>query len=307
MNFKVIITGGFIGCSTLFSQSIAQTWEMDPVTKKDTINYVDVGGKKQKHWILYGKHKPGTCYTVTQKIEEGDYKENRKVGVWMEYFCNGQMKNKITFVNGRADGYAIVYYENGKVQEEGMWKNNRWVGNLKQYYENGQVQHDFKFNESGKREGEQVYKYENGQTAIAGNFVNGKESGTIKEFSEEGKLKAEKTYNDGSVDAASIKTYSVEAQAEDKKVEAAANAPKLVVKADEKPIEAPKTSAPGAPVILNGKHTLYDKNKNITKDGIFDNNRFMEGKAYIYDENGILQRVAIYKNGVYVGDGVMEK
>jgi antitoxin component YwqK of YwqJK toxin-antitoxin module len=33
----------------------------------------------------------------------------------------------------------------------------------------------------------------------------------------------------------------------------------------------------------------------------------MEGKAYIYDENGILTRVAVYKNGVYVGDTQAEK
>jgi antitoxin component YwqK of YwqJK toxin-antitoxin module len=301
MNFKVVITASLIGGSSLFSQSVAQTFELGP--NKDTLNYTDVAGKKQRHWVLLGKHKPNTCYALTQKVEEGDYKENRKVGVWMEYYCNGQAKNKITFVNGRADGYAIVYYENGKVQEEGQWKNNRWVGNLKQYYDNGQVQHDFKFNESGKRDGEQVYKYENGQTAIQGVFANGKESGTIKEFNEEGKLKAEKTYNDGAVDVATIKTFETKPVKE--KVVEMDNAPKLIVKPDEKPQDA--IAVKSGPTVLNGKHTLYDKNKQVTKDGVFENNRFMEGKAYIYNENGILTRVAIYRNGLYVGDGVIEK
>ena len=32
----------------------------------------------------------------------------------------------------------------------------------------------------------------------------------------------------------------------------------------------------------------------------------MDGKAYMYDENGILQRVAVYKNGIYVGDTQVE-
>lgn len=291
----------FLGCSTLFSQSVAQTYEFLPNTK-DTINYTDVAGKKQKKWILFGKHKPNTCYAPLQKVEEGEYRENRKTGVWMEYFCNGQTKNKVTFVNGRADGYAVIYYENGNVQEEGQWKNNRWVGALKQYYENGQVQHDFKYNQAGKREGEQVYKYENGQTAIKGNFANGKETGTIKEFHESGELKAEKTFNNGAVDVASIKTYEAKNDVAKKEV-VPDNAPKLVVKADEKPLDAPaKTST-----ILNGKHTLYDRNRNVTKDGIFKDNRFMEGKAYIYNENGILTKIALYKNGTYVGEGVIEK
>ncbi|MGZ3899989.1 MAG: toxin-antitoxin system YwqK family antitoxin [Bacteroidia bacterium] len=300
MNFKVVITTGFLGCSSLFSQTVAQTYEFMPGSTKDTINYTDVGGKKQGKWILFGKHKPNTCYAATQKAEEGLYKENRKTGVWMEYYCNGNTKNKVTFVNGRPDGYAIVYYENGKVQEEGQWKNNRWVGNLKQYYENGQVQHDFKFNEGGKREGVQTYKFENGQTAIEGSFVNGKETGTIKEFHENGELKAEKTYNNGAVDVNSIKTYDPKKEFVVKK-DVIDNAPKITVKADEKPMDAK-----AGPMVLNGQHTLYDKNKHVTKDGVFKDNRLIDGKAYIYNDNGILTRVAIYKNGVYAGDGVIE-
>jgi len=300
MNFKVVITISFVGCSSLFSQSTAQTYEFMP-NSKDTINYTDVSGKKQGKWILFGKHKPNTCYASNQKAEEGLYKENRKTGIWMEYFCNGNPKNKITFVNGRPDGYAIVYYENGKIQEEGQWKNNRWVGNMKQYYENGQVQHDFKFNEGGKREGVQTYNHENGKLAIQGTFVNGKESGTIKEYNEKGELKAEKVYNNGNVDVASIKMYDPANETVGKKPEAADNAPKIGLKADEKPLEASK-----GPMVLNGKHTLYDKNKQVSKDGVFKDNRLIDGKAYIYDNNGILKRVAIYRNGVYVGDGVIE-
>ena len=300
MNLNVVSALFLFWGSSIFSQGVAQTYEFLPGSKKDTINYTDVVGKKQGKWVLFGKHKPNTCFAPTQKAEEGAYKENRKTGIWMEYFCNGNAKNKITFVNGRPDGYAIVYYENGKVQEEGQWKNNRWVGALKQYYDNGQVQHDFKFNEGGKRDGVQTYKYDNGQTAIQGNFVNGKESGTIKEYHETGELKAEKTYNDGNVDVASIKTYEAKKEIV-KKEEVVANAPKLIVKADEKPVETAK-----APTVLNGPHILYDKNKNKTKDGVFKDNRFMDGKAYFYNENGLLTRVAIYKNGMYVGDGVAE-
>ena len=112
-----------------------------------------------------------------------------KTGIWIEYFCNGNMKNKLTFTNGRPDGYAQMFHENGKISEEGNWKNNRWVGNYKLYYDNGQVQHEFVFNPSGKREGAQKYYYDNGQIAIEGNFSNGKEAGLIKEYHENGDIK----------------------------------------------------------------------------------------------------------------------
>jgi len=284
-----------------FSLAQSQSYELEG---KDTINLVDAQGRKQGQWIVKGKHKPGTCYQPDQKVEEGKYLDNRKTGVWIEYYCNSNMKNKLTFVNGRPDGYAIMYHENGKISEEGTWKSNRWVGNYKLYYENGQVQHQFVFNQNGKREGNQTYFYDNGQVAVEGNFVNGKETGTIKEYYENGDKKAEKTFNDGQVDVASIKEFQPKNPMKAKSDEPADNAPKVVMTKDEKPNEA---VASKGPIILNGQHTLYNKNKQITKDGEFKDNRLMNGKAYIYDDNGILTRVAVYKNGVYVGDTQVEK
>lgn len=289
-------------CGASFAQSQSSEVSLDG---KDTINKIDVDGKKQGKWVLLGKHKPGTCYAVTAKAEEGKYQDNRKIGIWIEYFCNGNMKNKLTFTNGRPDGYAIMYHENGKISEEGNWKMNRWVGNYKLYYDNGQVQHEFVFNPSGRREGAQKYFYDNGQVAIEGNFANGKESGLIKEFHENGDIKAEKNYADGNVDVESIKTYEPKKPIAKKSDVPAENAPKLVVAKDETPNEAAKK--PSGPLVLNGQYTLYNKNKQVTKDGIFKENSFVDGKAYIYNENGILTRVAVYKNGVYVGDTQAEK
>lgn len=287
-------------CGASYAQS--QSFE---IIGKDTANRIDIDGKKQGKWILMGKHKPGTCYQPEQKVEEGKYQDNRKTGIWVEYYCNSNMKNKLTFVNGRPDGYAIMYHENGKISEEGNWKNQRWVGNYKLYYENGQVQHEFVFNPSGKRDGAQKYFYDNGQIAIEGNFANGKESGLIKEYHENGDIKAEKNYADGNVDIASIKEYAPKKPIAKKSDEPADNAPKIVVSKDEAPNDG--TKKPAGPMVLNGQQILYNKNKQITKDGLFKDNRFMEGKAYIYDENGILTRVAVYKNGIYVGDTQAEK
>ena len=78
------------------------------------------------------------------------------------------------------------------------------------------------------------------------------------------------------------------------------------VKDDEKPNEATKKEAAKGPTVLNGQYTLYNRNKQISKDGIFKDNRLIDGKSYIYDENGILQRVAVFKAGVYVGDTQVE-
>ncbi len=99
-----------------------QSFELDPSNGKDSINIIDFQGLKQGRWITFGKSKPNTCYQLTAKVEEGKYNDNKKNGIWKEYFCNGNTKNKITFQNGRPDGYAIMYHENGKISKKVLGK-----------------------------------------------------------------------------------------------------------------------------------------------------------------------------------------
>lgn len=288
----------YIAVSLLAYPAFCQSQQ---ISGNDTINGTDANGRKQGKWIIYGSSRPGDCYSADQKVEEGNYQDNRKTGIWFEYYCNGKVKSRVTFVNGRPHGSVKLFHDNGKISEEGTWINNRWVGNYKLYYDNGQVQHEFVFNESGRREGLQKYYFENGQLAIEGNFDNGKESGVIKEYYENGDLKAEKSYNGGVVDEGSIKIFEPKNPLK-KEQESADNAPVIKVREDEKPNEAAIEAGKKVPSVLNGRYTLYNRNRQVTKDGIFKDNRFMEGQAYFYNENGILERIAVYKNGLYIGD-----
>src|SRR5687767_2250872 len=126
----------------------------------DSINAMDNNGLKQGRWVINNKnHKLANCPDAA-KVEEGEYKDNKKVGTWKAYYCNGKVKNELIYVNGRPSGFARFYYENGVLEEEGMWENNRWVGQYKRYHENGQLSQEFKYNASGTREGTQKYYYE---------------------------------------------------------------------------------------------------------------------------------------------------
>lgn len=277
--------------------TVAQTFEL---LGKDTINHTDVNGKRQGKWIVYNRLVNKPCYTAEQKVEEGVYADGRKTGIWTEYYCNNNMKSKITYENNRPSGYCIMYHENGKIKEEGMWKNNRWTGDYKLYYENGQVQQSFKFNTTGKREGEQKYYWENGKVMIEGNWAEGKEAGIVREYYENGDLKSEKNFEGGFLDVASVKIIE----------------PKTPVKEVVKTVKDPD---PTPPVIVDkiekpntgtfngeGEHTLFNANKQISKKGNFHLNRLVDGKVYIYNSNGILTRIALYKGGKYIGDGVIE-
>jgi hypothetical protein len=131
---------------TTFLFSKAQSFEM---ISKDTINMIDANAKKQGKWIITGRNKPGTCYGIQQTIEEGMYKDNKRIGIWKEYYCNNNMKSKMNYVNGRPTGEVILYYENGRVREEGTWTNNRWVGKYIYVNETGDIT-EFVFDDKGK-------------------------------------------------------------------------------------------------------------------------------------------------------------
>lgn len=287
----LILIAGLIAFSGAFSQS----FELNPANKKDTINLIDLKGMKQGHWIVFGRNKPDTCYARTSKVEEGGYLDNRKKGIWSSYFCSGNLYKKVTFQNGRPDGYAVFYHENGKTAEEGVWKINKWMGTYKSYYDNGQVQQEFNFNQAGKREGAQKYYYPDGKTQIEGNWQNGKENGVVTEYHPDGSLKKTISYENGSADVASIKEFKPK---KDVPVHTeVASTKKVSANQEELAQDKQKTAT-----VLNGFYVLYNKSRQKTKEGTFKDNRLMEGKNYVYDENGMLDHVEIYKNGSYAGN-----
>jgi antitoxin component YwqK of YwqJK toxin-antitoxin module len=286
----------FITCKIAFAQS-----------SNDSINVTDAEGKRQGKWVVTNKlmKPPLPGYTDDQKVEEGRYTDAKKTGVWAAYYPNGNMKNRITFESGRPFGKAIMYHENGKVAEEGLWRNNRWVGDYKLYYENGEVQHEFKFNPNGKREGNQKYYAENGQLIIEGEMKDSKELGTWKEYYENGDLKSEKAFNDGTLDPINTKTYEPKKPVEPKKedVTVKQDEPKgpASVKVDptaEKTNEGSKTK----PFTGEGVAKLFRPDRQISKDGEFHKYKLINGKTYIYNNNGILERIAVYQDGKYIGD-----
>ena len=52
----------------------------------------------------------------------------------------------------------------------------------------------------------------------------------------------------------------------------------------------------------NGEHKIYNTDKQISKEGLFDSYRLMKGKWYNYDDKGDLLKIRLYKDGEYIGD-----
>jgi hypothetical protein len=92
----------FASCNQIAndSQKTPQVDTPKKVTSKssqDVANCVDADGNRQGHWkILNAKtHFPG--YSDTSLIEEGDYRDGLKLGVWTYYAPNGEVDTRIEF------------------------------------------------------------------------------------------------------------------------------------------------------------------------------------------------------------------
>jgi antitoxin component YwqK of YwqJK toxin-antitoxin module len=267
------------------------------------INRTDETGRRQGYWIITGYMTTDASYAPNAKVEEGEYVNNLKEGLWKRYWPNGKLKTEITYAQGHPQGWYRTYYDTGVTEEEGGWWNSRNTGYFKRWHTNGNAQQMFNFNNSGKREGLQRYFYENGNIELEVFMVNGTESGVQRRFNEDGTLAEERTFENGKVVPGSVKTYA-QPQTEEKKKEL------------EKDPYDPKVGTTSAPVVTsdqpnkadifkaNGFNTLYNESGQLSEVGEFKKGKLANGKVYRYNSSGLLIRIEIYRNGKYIGNGV---
>lgn len=67
-------------------------------------------------------------------------------------------------------------------------------------------------------------------------------------------------------------------------------------------VHAPRV-AKGATFQPNGFNKLYTISDEIWIDGQFKNGQLKDGKVFVYDRDGVLLKVRIFKDGLYVSDG----
>ncbi len=269
---------------TVFSLHAANAQSYE-IIKGDTINITDKNSRKQKYWI---EHKPFS----EEKIQEGNYVDGKKEGLWKAYYSSGALKSEITYKHGEKYGKAKILFENGNTAEEGVWIKDRWINKYKAYYQNGKLSYVWNYNEFGNRSGYQKYYYQNGNIKIEGEWTDGKENGVIREYYPDGSLRSEKIFKDGKTGKDSITIYEIK---------------------EKKPLNTEKTDTVNTgtkPHYVetdsigifegDGKHVFYNKLKQKEKEGIFENGYLIKGKQFFYDDDGKLIKTAVYEGGKIV-------
>ena len=256
---------------------------------------VDSQGRKQGKWVYYGKDRPESGVPPEGKVEEGTYKDDRKEGVWIKYHNDGiTPKLKGEYVNNRPMGSYTKYHANGKVKEVGIYIKNQYHDSLKRFHENGKLEYEANYNANGKEEGKVKYYYANGQVEFEYVSNNGIPTGKAVRYYENGDVKEIIQYNaDGSV-ASSVQKEMV--------------SPAVSVKdpggsTERAPAITGTPNTAGIKWMPNGYNKVYNSDKEIWQDGIFKDGKLWDGKVYVYDRDGILLKVKVYKGGVYHSDG----
>ena len=141
--------------------------------------------------------------------------------------------------------------------------------------------------------------YPNGQLQLSVELDNGVAHGEYKSYYPDGSLKEEKRLTNGEVEPGSEKKYE------------AKRTFKIEEEIPDLPVSETTPNHSDAPNLKEfketGFNTLYNRNKQMTQVGNFVDGRLWNGKWYKYDENGILRKVEVYKDGRFIGYGIIDE
>ena len=93
-------------------------------------------------------------------------------GQYEIYYENGQLKERATYKDGKADGIFETYFENGQLALRGTYKDGKLYGLTELYYENGQLEQRVTYKD-GIMDGLQESYEKDGTLITKAFYVNG--------------------------------------------------------------------------------------------------------------------------------------
>ena len=213
--------------------------------------------------------------------------------------CFSQRNQDITICDqGKKNGYFILY-----------GKDNPSKG----YPENGMIMQGMYLND--RKEGCWVFYYPDGVSPkLEGTFVNGRPFGPYTKYWEDGSVKEEGEFKPGKQSDVHYNIYSDDTAyySYNSSNKEASNCVFTNYHCDttveysssnlmryDSEIHHVNTKE----FSKNGYNVVYNSNDEMVFKGKFSYGAFWEGEYYIYDEDGILEKIEIWQSGKYCCDG----
>jgi uncharacterized protein len=148
-------------------------------------------------------------------ITSGQFEDNKKTGVWKNYYDNGKLQSIGNYFENEKDSIWTYYYEDGTVASRGPWKYDQKHGNFIYYNTEGNpvIEKMYQFDGlvayrslTGTAPGEWIpfkgtgrieIKYANGKKALEQEYKRGELHGVEREYYSTGVLYSETPFDRG--------------------------------------------------------------------------------------------------------------
>ena len=296
-SFKLIITSTFV--LVFLCNGFGQVMYND-----QEANVPGENGRKSGLWVFFGKDKNIKGYQPDDIYEVGVFIDGRKDGVWKRFYPSGNLMSEITYQGGRPNGPFTTYHDKeGAIEEQGNQSGLNLVGNHIRKNVDGQLLMEKNYNDKGQSEGPQAYFHDNGKPELGWTKTKGVNSGTATRYFKNGDVKEVTEYGENGEIMSSEKKERV-------------NPPFDEPEPKEPQKLAPKIP-PGTHIQINGKkiaavtippgkQKIFMEGGDILYDGFFVDGKFKEGEYYVYDEDGLIHHIEVYKEFRFVANGVIK-
>jgi antitoxin component YwqK of YwqJK toxin-antitoxin module len=143
---------------------------------------------QQGKWIAYFRldtTQIAACITVTVKKVQAIF-----------YFRNGNIRQIISFKEGKREGMYYYFYPNGNLRDAAKYSNDSLGGIAYFYYDTGELHGKGNY-EHGKRNGKHEVYYISGKVEESATYKDGNEDGEYISYKEDGKIQNKWFYKDG--------------------------------------------------------------------------------------------------------------
>lgn len=127
---------------------------------------------------------------------KGSYYKQKKVGLWVFYHVNDTMSSKEYYKDGLQHGSSVTYYQSGKILQRKNFVEGVEDGLSTQYFQNGRKRSEENY-KMGVLDGKAVDYYANGGFRAIGKYIDGVKEGTWSYYNNDGTLHYRELYVGG--------------------------------------------------------------------------------------------------------------
>lgn len=276
------------------------------------INRLNANGEREGWWVVAADNDPISPNEDTKKYKEGNYRNGRRVGVWVTYYEDGVTPRLIgEYADNRPAGTYFKFDRKGSLVQassvprripasQALVTSNRLYSCKMMFSQReiiaGQV---FFANRLFKKDlavqfwmTASMEHTESESKLVDYSWLNANYTNILTAYT------AIRTPKKMRLEPLMAETVSAPVQQN-------APAANRGLAYYHPPVLRSPRVAKGLTFQPNGLNKVYTENSEIWMDGYFIKGQLYNGKVFVYDRDGVLLKVRVYKDGVYDSDGVL--